>query len=202
MTGLTLSNKDRLPLFKSVFASGSFPDSYVYWDFVRDVKDREVSPYCVPYTISQLVEWYWRSMSTLDHSFDLGRLFRLRSDKTKNTMSFREAFNIMMDYGYTLDGMSGPRIMGYVSIDSEYKMKCFLGSYAPVLAGLPVYSGGFREFWRDSGDFIGYCAVIVAGYDAYGMFLLNYWADPLHRNVVRMSWEDFKYIKEAWGVLF
>lgn len=203
MPGMLLSSKDSLPLYKTTLDPNKLPVDYSYREFVSSVKDQGNSPCCVPYSISQIIEWYWRGMSGKKVSFDTKRLYNLRSNKGQDGMTFRDAFNILKSYGYTLDGIPGQKILGYVSLSSEVQMKDHLVSYSPFLLGLPVYESSGNSFWIASGKLLGYHAVVATGYDKSGLQILNSWGSAYGSGgYSKLLWRDFSSIKEAWGIVF
>lgn len=171
--------------------------SYDYEAFMGRTKDQGMSMQCVAYSISAVVEWFWRSCGT-SGVFDIGGLYNSRQDKRQGGMSFLEALD-NMSVGGSFSG--GVQLGGYVMLQTRDQMEDFLVGTGPFIFGLPVRSPGSMIFWQ-GGSLSGYHAVCCCGYTPEGLRLLNSWGSSYGEGgYATLSWDDIGLILEAWGLL-
>lgn len=177
--------------------------NYSFEKYIKTVKDQGQTSMCVPFSISQIVEWYWRTSGMKNPQMDKSGFYAQRAIKSSNGMSFKEALELMMNKGYVLDKIHTERIYGYCRIPSKLLMQDYLVAYAPFLLGVPVYDSTTTEFWKPFGTMEGYHAVVAVGFDDFGLRILNSWGTSYGEGgFANFPWKDLDLIKEAWGITF
>ena len=177
--------------------------SYSYDRNVVRVLDQGDTDMCCVYSIAGLVELmlnmrgelgFGNTMNTID-------LFSRRADHTVAGMSFREAFDLMIDTGYKV-GSACLFARGYFRIPGAELLKRYIIAYGPVLMALPVYSPDSVDFWVPHGALRGYHGIMAVGYNAQGVELVNSYGSTWgRRGRAVLPWEDFSCVKELWGLL-
>lgn len=203
MFGLELSTlTGKEPVYSAQIQQRTL-QKYSFEKYIKTVKDQGQTPMCVPFSISQIVEWYWRTSGMKNPQMDKSGFYAQRAIKNSNGMSFREALELMMNKGYVLDKIHTERIYGYCRIPSKLLMQDYLVAYAPFLLGVPVYDSTITEFWKPSGTMEGYHAVVAVGFDDFGLRILNSWGTSYGEGgFANLPWEDLELVKEAWGITF
>lgn len=203
MFGLELSTlTGKEPVYSAQIQQRTL-QKYSFEKYIKTVKDQGQTPMCVPFSISQIVEWYWRTSGMKNPQMDKSGFYAQRAIKNSNGMSFKEALELMMNKGYVLDKIHMERIYGYCRIPSKLLMQDYLVAYAPFLLGVPVYDSTKTEFWKPSGMLEGYHAVVAVGFDDEGLRILNSWGTSYgDSGFANFSWKDLDLVKEAWGITF
>lgn len=203
MFGLELSTlTGKEPVYSAQIQQRTL-QKYSFEKYIKTVKDQGQTPMCVPFSISQIVEWYWRTSGMKNPQMDKSGFYAQRAIKNSNGMSFKEALELMMNKGYVLDKIHAERIYGYCRIPSKLLMQDYLVAYAPFLLGVPVYDSTTTEFWKPSGTMEGYHAVVAVGFDDFGLRILNSWGTSYGEGgFANLPWEDLELVKEAWGITF
>lgn len=203
MFGLELSTlTGKEPVYSAQIQQRTL-QKYSFEKYIKTVKDQGQTPMCVPFSISQIVEWYWRTSGMKNPQMDKSGFYAQRAIKNSNGMSFKEALELMMNKGYVLDKIHTERIYGYCRIPSKLLMQDYLVAYAPFLLGVPVYDSTTTEFWKPSGTMEGYHAVVAVGFDDFGLRILNSWGTSYGEGgFANLPWEDLELVKEAWGITF
>lgn len=203
MFGLELSTlTGKEPVYSAQIQQRTL-QKYSFEKYIKTVKDQGQTPMCVPFSISQIVEWYWRTSGMKNPQMDKSGFYAQRAIKNSNGMSFKEALELMMNKGYVLDKIHTERIYGYCRIPSKLLMQDYLVAYAPFLFGVPVYDSTTTEFWKPSGTMEGYHAVVAVGFDDFGLRILNSWGTSYGEGgFANLPWEDLELVKEAWGITF
>lgn len=203
MFGLELSTlTGKEPVYSAQIQQRTL-QKYSFEKYIKTVKDQGQTPMCVPFSISQIVEWYWRTSGMKNPQMDKSGFYAQRAIKNSNGMSFKEALELMMNKGYVLDKIHTERIYGYCRIPSKLLMQDYLVAYAPFLLGVPVYDSTTTEFWKPSGTMEGYHAVVAVGFDDFGLRILNSWGTSYGEGgFANLPWEDLELVKEAWGIIF
>lgn len=203
MFGLELSTlTGKEPVYSAQIQQRTL-QNYSFEKYIKTVKDQGQTSMCVPFSISQIVEWYWRTSGMKNPQMDKSGFYAQRAIKNSNGMSFKEALELMMNKGYVLDKIHTERIYGYCRIPSKFLMQDYLVAYAPFLLGVPVYDSTTTEFWKPSGTMEGYHAVVAVGFDDEGLRILNSWGTSYGEGgFANFPWKDLDLIKEAWGITF
>jgi hypothetical protein len=203
MFGLELSTlTGKEPVYSAQIQQRTL-QKYSFEKYIKTVKDQGQTPMCVPFSISQIVEWYWRTSGMKNPQMDKSGFYAQRAIKNSNGMSFKEALELMMNKGYVMDKIHTERIYGYCRIPSKLLMQDYLVAYAPFLLGVPVYDSTTTEFWKPSGTMEGYHAVVAVGFDDFGLRILNSWGTSYGEGgFANLPWEDLELVKEAWGITF
>lgn len=203
MFGLELSTlTGKEPVYSAQIQQRTL-QNYSFEKYIKTVKDQGQTSMCVPFSISQIVEWYWRTSGMKNPQMDKSGFYAQRAIKNSNGMSFKEALELMMNKGYVLDKIHTERIYGYCRIPSKFLMQDYLVAYAPFLIGVPVYDSTTTEFWKPSGTMEGYHAVVAVGFDDEGLRILNSWGTSYGEGgFANFPWKDLDLIKEAWGITF
>ena len=203
MFGLELSTlTGKEPVYSAQIQQRTL-QNYSFEKYIKTVKDQGQTSMCVPFSISQIVEWYWRTSGMKNPQMDKSGFYAQRAIKSSNGMSFKEALELMMNKGYVLDKIHTERIYGYCRIPSKLLMQDCLVAYAPFLIGVPVYDSTTTEFWKPSGTMEGYHAVVAVGFDDEGLRILNSWGTSYGEGgFANFPWKDLDLIKEAWGITF
>ena len=203
MFGLELSTlTGKEPVYSAQIQQRTL-QNYYFEKYIKTVKDQGQTSMCVPFSISQIVEWYWRTSGMKNPQMDKSGFYAQRAIKNSNGMSFKEALELMMNKGYVLDKIHTERIYGYCRIPSKLLMQDYLIAYAPFLLGVPVYDSTTTEFWKPSGTMEGYHAVVAVGFDDEGLRILNSWGTSYGEGgFANFPWKDLGLIKEAWGITF
>lgn len=203
MFGLELSTlTGKEPVYSAQIQQRTL-QNYSFEKYIKTVKDQGQTSMCVPFSISQIVEWYWRTSGMKNPQMDKSGFYAQRAIKNSNGMSFKEALELMMNKGYVLDKIHTERIYGYCRILSKLLMQDYLVAYAPFLIGVPVYDSTTTEFWKPSGTMEGYHAVVAVGFDDEGLRILNSWGTSYGEGgFANFPWKDLDLIKEAWGITF
>lgn len=203
MFGLELSTlTGKEPVYSAQIQQRTL-QKYSFEKYIKTVKDQGQTSMCVPFSISQIVEWYWRTSGMKNPQMDNSGFYAQRAIKNSNGMSFKEALELMMNKGYVLDKIHTERIYGYCRIPSKLLMQDYLVAYAPFLLGVPVYDSTTTEFWKPSGTMEGYHAVVAVGFDDEGLRILNSWGTSYGEGgFANLSWKDLDLVKEAWGITF
>lgn len=203
MFGLELSTlTGKEPVYSAQIQQRTL-QNYSFEKYIKTVKDQGQTSMCVPFSISQIVEWYWRTSGMKNPQMDKSGFYAQRAIKNSNGMSFKEALELMMNKGYVLDKIHAERIYGYCRIPSKLLMQDYLVAYAPFLLGVPVYDSTTTEFWKPSGTMEGYHAVVAVGFDDFGLRILNSWGTSYGEGgFANLPWEDLELVKEAWGITF
>lgn len=203
MFGLELSTlTGKEPVYSAQIQQRTL-QNYSFEKYIKTVKDQGQTSMCVPFSISQIVEWYWRTSGMKNPQMDKSGFYAQRAIKNSNGMSFKEALELMMNKGYVLDKIHTERIYGYCRISSKLLMQDYLVAYAPFLLGVPVYDSTTTEFWKPSGTMEGFHAVVAVGFNDEGLRILNSWGTSYGEGgFANFPWKDLDLIKEAWGITF
>lgn len=203
MFGLELSTlTGKEPVYSAQIQQRTL-QNYSFEKYIKTVKDQGQTSMCVPFSISQIVEWYWRTSGMKNPQMDKSGFYAQRAIKNSNGMSFKEALELMMNKGYVLDKIHTERIYGYCRIPSKLLMQDYLVAYAPFLIGVPVYDSTTTEFWKPSGTMEGFHAVVAVGFNDEGLRILNSWGTSYGEGgFANLPWEDLELVKEAWGITF
>ena len=203
MFGLELSTlTGKEPVYSAQIQQRTL-QNYSFEKYIKTVKDQGQTSMCVPFSISQIVEWYWRTSGMKNPQMDKSGFYAQRAIKNSNGMSFKEALELMMNKGYVLDKIHTERIYGYCRIPSKLLMQDYLVAYAPFLLGVPVYDSTTTEFWKPSGIMEGFHAVVAVGFNDEGLRILNSWGTSYGEGgFANFPWKDLDLIKEAWGITF
>lgn len=203
MFGLELSTlTGKEPVYSAQIQQRTL-QNYSFEKYIKTVKDQGQTSMCVPFSISQIVEWYWRTSGMKNPQMDKSGFYAQRAIKNSNGMSFKEALELMMNKGYVLDKIHTERIYGYCRIPSKLLMQDYLVAYAPFLIGVPVYDSTTTEFWKPSGTMEGFHAVVAVGFNDEGLRILNSWGTSYGEGgFANFPWKDLDLIKEAWGITF
>lgn len=199
MYGLELSKLDGSEkTYKYKALSLPATQTYARW---LNVKDQGATSQCVPYSLSQVVELYYRMNNEKNPKMDIIELYRGRQDPKKNGMSFKEALLRMKKEGFFTSG-SLRHIYDFCLLPSQQVMREFLVANLPFVIGVPVADVQQTAFWRGAPR-QGYHALTVTGYDDTGFEVLNSWGLTYGDNgFAHFPYEDCRFIKEAWGLLF
>lgn len=203
MFGLELSTlTGKEPVYSAQIQQRTL-QNYSFEKYIKTVKDQGQTSMCVPFSISQIVEWYWRTSGMKNPQMDKSGFYAQRAIKNSNGMSFKEALELMMNKGYVLDKIHTEHIYGYCRIPSKLLMQDYLVAYAPFLLGVPVYDSTTTEFWKPSGTMEGFHAVVAVGFNDEGLRILNSWGTSYGEGgFANFPWKDLDLIKEAWGITF
>ena len=145
---------------------------------------------CVACSVSELYNFYCKSQNR-EIDLPYNYLYKNRSNKDVNGMTFKEAFQIL----------SNLRKIGvYTRISSLESMKKSIITNGPAVIAMIARSTN-DEFWK--GDFnLGGHAVAVVGFDEESILIKNSWGVNYgNGGFYPMRNEDFNKVLECWTIL-
>lgn len=201
--GFKPSNIDGTEHVFGVSPAGNLPKSYSYKKFLPGVLNQGAESICVPCSISAYLNWKLNleTGEKKDNQIDLHEIYNARTNYTDG-MTFKEAFYYLRHKGVKYD--SGRiKIMEYAILKNAVAIKTAIIMNGPCIGALPVYNDS-REFWNDdgSGNFYGYHAVAIVGYNSEGFIIRNSWGKGFADNgytVLRYS--DYDKFIEIWTII-
>lgn len=159
-------------------------------------------PICVPCAISAWCEYKLSLLSGIkkNSKFRLFDIFNSRTNKGEG-MTCKEAFEYIIKLGAKYkNGIVHAN--KYFKVASVYSLKNAILNNGPCIAALPVYNTDSIEFWKKDGDFQGYHAVAVVGYDQNGFIIRNSWGSTYgYDGYSHIEFDDMKNAKELWTLI-
>lgn len=182
------------------------PDKFSYKKFLPEVINQGNRPICVPCSISAYINWNKNLLTgknDFDNEVNLDEIFRSRTNKDDNGMSFKDAFRFLKHKG--VDTINGNYKIGrYAKIGTEIQLKQALIMNGPCVGGLPVYDDMAWEFWKkkNNNEFLGGHAVSIVGYNENGFIIRNSWGKGYaEKGYVLLPYEDLLSFMEIWTII-
>lgn len=177
------------------------PEEFSYMKQMPDVLNQGSQPICIPCSISAFLEYKLslKSGKIQNSKFNLFDIFNSRTTKGEG-MTFKEAFKYVINTGAKYkDGHI--KFSKYFIINNLIQLRHAIYANGPCLVGLPVYNES-EEFWKPSGECIGYHAVAIVGYDKNGFILRNSWGTSYGYNGYSyITNEDINKTREIWTLI-
>ena len=182
------------------------PEKYSYKKYLPEVLNQGNKPICVPCSLSAYINWdenLENETVRKDNNVNLSEIFKNRTEKTDDGMSFKDAFYYIRHHGVETDN-GNYKIDKYAKVGSELALKQAIIINGPCVGGLPVYNSRIDEFWdKEKGDeFLGGHAVSIVGYNNDGFIIRNSWGNIYGIDgYYVIPYEDFNTFIELWTVL-
>lgn len=202
-SGFVPSNIDGSEIIFHEPKNMGLPKEYSYKKYLPDVINQGSDPICVPCSISANINWKLnlKGGTPKDNKVKLFDIFNCRTTEGEG-MTFKEAFKFLIRQGVeTKEG--NVKINGYAMVPSILCVKFAVVTNGPCVGVLPVYnSDSIDEFWNEKfGDFLGYHAVSIVGYNEQGIILRNSWGKNYGKDGYTLILEkDFHKFKELWTI--
>ena len=112
-------------------------------------------------------------------------------------MTCKGAFKYLIDNG--VDYKDGHiKLSKYYKVNSGPALKHAIVANGPCIGVLPVYND-YMEFWKNTGDFLGYHAISIVGYDENGFIIRNSWGSGYgKKGYTYIKNEDLNKFAEIW----
>jgi hypothetical protein len=182
------------------------PEKYSYKKYLPEVLNQGNKPICVPCSLSAYINWdenLENETVRKDNNVNLSEIFKNRTEKTDDGMSFKDAFYYIRHHGVETDN-GNYKIDKYAKVGSELALKQAIIINGPCVGGLPVYNSAIDEFWdKEKGDeLLGGHAVSIVGYNNDGFIIRNSWGNTYGIDgYYVIPYEDFNKFIEIWTVL-
>lgn len=179
------------------------PKSFSYKKYLPEVLNQGADPICVPCSLSANINWRLNLKDGTSEDNKV-RLFDIYNSKTieGEGMTFKEAFKYLMETGVkTKEGNF--KIAKYARVGYPDAIKFAVVANGPCVGVLPVYnSDSADEFWNDRyGDFLGYHAVAIVGYDENGIIIRNSWGSAYGKDgYTLVKNKDINKFREVWTI--
>ena len=145
---------------------------------------------CVSCSVSELYNFYCKSQNR-EIDLPYNYLYKNRSNKEVNGMTFKEAFQILYNLG---------KIGVYTRISSLDSMKKSIIANGPAVIAMIARSTN-DEFWNVYFNLGGH-AVAVVGFDEESITIKNSWGVNYgNGGFYQMRNEDFNKVLECWTIL-
>ena len=125
------------------------PEKYSYKKYLPEVLNQGNKPICVPCSLSAYINWdenLENETVRKDNNVNLSEIFKNRTEKTDDGMSFKDAFYYIRHHGVETDN-GNYKIDKYAKVGSELALKQAIIINGPCVGGLPVYNSRIDEFW-------------------------------------------------------
>lgn len=200
-SGLELSKIDGSE-FKYEVKNAGVPEKFSYMKQLPYVLNQGNDPICVPCSISAYFEYMLslKSGKKQNSKFKLYDIFESRTTEGEG-MTFKDAFKYIINNGAKYkDGVI--KASKYFMITNTLQLRHAIYSNGPCLIVLPVYNTAVENFWENTGDFMGYHAVAVVGYDKNGFILRNSWGASYGNNGYSyITNKDINCAVELWTLI-
>lgn len=145
---------------------------------------------CVSCSVTELYNFYCKSLNReIDLPYDY--LYKNRADKSIDGMTFKEAFQILLNLN---------KVGVYTRISDIESMKKSIVANGPAVIATVVRSTN-NEFWNGS-DNLGGHAVAVVGFDEDSIIIKNSWGVEYgNGGYYHMQNKDFNKVLECWTIL-
>lgn len=179
------------------------PKTYSYKQYLPEVINQGSDPICVPCSLSTNINWNINLIDGKpnDNGVSLFDIFDSRTT-IGDGMTFKDAFSYLIENGVKTDkGIF--KIKDYAFVPSIIAIKFAVVANGPCVGVLPVYnSDSADEFWNDRyGNFEGYHAVSIVGYDDNGLIIRNSWGEKYGKNgYTLIKNKDLHKFKEVWTI--
>ena len=179
------------------------PKEYSYKKYLPKVLNQGSDPICVPCSLSANINWRLnlRKGKPKDNEISLYDIFKSRTTEGEG-MTFKDAFKYLMETGVeTKEG--NYKIGSYAMVNSILAIKFAVVANGPCVGVLPVYNADSAdEFWNEKyGEFLGYHAVSIVGYDENGVIIRNSWGSSYGSDgYTLVKNKDLNKFKEIWTI--
>ena len=179
------------------------PKEYSYKKYLPKVLNQGSDPICVPCSLSANINWRLNLMKgkPKDNEIALYDIFKSRTTEGEG-MTFKDAFKYLMETGVeTKEG--NYKIGSYAMVNSILAIKFAVVANGPCVGVLPVYNADSAdEFWNEKyGEFLGYHAVSIVGYDENGIIIRNSWGSSYGSDgYTLVKNKDLNKFKEIWTI--
>ena len=179
------------------------PKEYSYKKYLPKVLNQGSDPICVPCSLSANINWRLnlRKGKPKDNEIALYDIFKSRTIEGEG-MTFKDAFKYLMETGVeTKEG--NYKIGSYAMVNSILAIKFAVVANGPCVGVLPVYNADSAdEFWNEKyGEFLGYHAVSIVGYDENGIIIRNSWGSSYGSDgYTLVKNKDLNKFKEIWTI--
>ena len=179
------------------------PKEYSYKKYLPKVLNQGSDPICVPCSLSANINWRLnlRKGKPKDNEIALYDIFKSRTTEGEG-MTFKDAFKYLMETGVeTKEG--NYKIGSYAMVNSILAIKFAVVANGPCVGVLPVYNADSAdEFWNEKyGEFLGYHAVSIVGYDENGIIIRNSWGSSYGSDgYTLVKNKDLNKFKEIWTI--
>ena len=180
------------------------PKEYSYKKYLPDAIDQGSDSICVPCSISANINWHinLENGKIKDNCVKLYDIYENSTTQGDYGMTFKDAFNYLIEHG--VDTKKGIfKISNYAMVRNILALKFALIANGPCVAVLPVYNADSAdEFWNEKyGDFLGYHAVSIVGYNDDGIIIRNSWGKRYgHEGYTLIKNKDVNKFKEIWTI--
>lgn len=158
------------------------------------IRDQGSIPKCVSVALTDVICWKLKSMGIHPNLRD-DIFWNNRLDRTTQTMTVKEAFNLLIDYHITQYNYDLYAIVGSI----ECAKRCIIQN-GPLIACLPVKSY-YTDFWNGNEN-IGGHACLLTGFDSTGFELRNSWGTSFGDfGYCKFSYQDFNKGWEYWTLI-
>lgn len=189
--GSLQSNLEGVQEYK-VNPSKPIPEEYRIKMGVRPVLTQGNTGSCASVAITDIANYNMLMKRKPFSKVKFDKLYHLRSDKSIDGMSMREAIEI---YDSSFHNIT------YAKVGSLFAFKVAMLTNGPIAIGLPVRSDYDDMFWRgNKKQRIGH-AVVLEGWGKDGFILKNSWgSDYADNGYVTFPYEDINSIYECWTI--
>lgn len=179
------------------------PKEYSYKKYLPSVLNQGADPICVPCSLSANINWRLNLADgkPKDNKVALFDIFNSRTTEGEG-MTFKDAFTYLMENGVETK-KGNYKIGNYAMVKSIPAIKFAVVANGPCVGVLPVYnSDSVDEFWNEKyGDFVGYHAVSIVGYNNDGIIIRNSWGSSYGSDgYTLVKNKDLNKFKEIWTI--
>lgn len=177
---------------------------YSYKKYLPDVLNQGRDSICVPCSLSANINWHLNldHGKIIDNKVKVYDIYESRTAPGDNGMTFKDAFKYLMEEGVETK-RGNFKIKDYAIIHNVYALKFAIIANGPCVAVLPVHNADSAdEFWNEKyGDFLGYHAVAVVGYNEDGFIIRNSWGSSYGSDgYTLIKNKDINKFKEIWTI--
>ena len=183
------------------------PKSISYKDYLPPVLNQGSRPICVPCSISSYINYSINledGVNNRDNEVDYEMIFKHRTNKDDNGMSFKDAFHFLRHNCVSLKYGCEKTIDRYAKIGTEEQLRQALVMNGPCVGGLPVYDPYRNKFWlkEDGYPFQGGHAIAIVGYNEKGFIIRNSWGKSYgDEGYFIMPYDEFDNFMELWTII-
>lgn len=200
-SGFELSPIDGSEFKYEIENNEGIPLQFSYMKQMPEILNQGSDPICVPCSISAFLEYKLslNSGKRQNSKFKLYDIFNSRTTKGEG-MTCKEAFKYVINTGAKYkDGVI--KASKYFMIQNIVQLRHAIYTNGPCIAALPVYNTG-EKFWRNNGEFMGYHAVAIIGYDESGFIIRNSWGSTYgYDGYSYITNEEINRAEEIWTLI-
>lgn len=161
---------------------------------IEPIRDQGSDPICAAVCITDMMQWR-NNISGIKENIRPKGVYSI-CNEGENGLILRNALKTLRKY----DKDERFKIPHYYRVNNVESAKSSIFVNGPLMIGVMAYNTE-DKFWRGEGMGIGGHAVLLTGWNKDGFILRNSWGRQWGNSGYSiMSYEDWKYVIESWGI--